>query len=161
MSCSAQIVRDTLPSDASACTHPRASHVAAALTGELMNRIGMAAFLSLVGVLTSSVGSAQAGRPMKEEKAGLLVRATVAPDSARRLALAQVPNGRIMEEEIEEENGKLVFSFDIKVPGKSGVDEVQIDARSGALVSKEHETPRQSARERAPDARAPRNPARP
>lgn len=91
----------------------------------------------------------------------MLARAVVTADSARKLALAQVPNGRIDEEEIEEEHGKLVFSFDIKVPGKTGVDEVLIDARTGALVSKSHETPRQAAQERAADAAAARKRVRP
>lgn len=65
-----------------------------------------------------------------------------------------VANGAIAEEEIEAEHGKLVYSFDIKVAGRSGIEEIQIDARSGAMVSHEHETPRQAAQERAADARA-------
>ncbi len=55
--------------------------------------------------------------------------------------------------EIEEEDGKLVFSFDIKVPGKSGTEEVLVDAKTGAIVSVEHESAADEAREAAKDAK--------
>lgn len=124
--------------------------------------------LTVVVVLATILGGnavfaqqATPARAMKEEKPGMLARATVTPDSARKLALVQVTNGTIDEEEIEEEHGKLVYSFDIKVRGRRGVEEVQIDALSGALVSREHETPRQAAQERAADARAAAKKAKP
>jgi uncharacterized membrane protein YkoI len=77
---------------------------------------------------------------VKEATAGLAAQATISADSAQKLALAQVPKGRIAEAELEEENGTLVYSYDIKTHGKSGVDEVLIDAKTGALVSKSHES---------------------
>ena len=126
-----------------------------------MKGLQIVAALALASVFSVTVVAAQSAKPMKEEKPGMLARATVSADSARKLALAQVPRGRIDEEEIEEEHGKLVFSFDIKVPGQSGVDEVLIDALTGAIVSKSHETPRQAAQERASDAAAAKKPARP
>ena len=121
-----------------------------------MQKFQMISVGALVSLLAATAVSGQAAtsRPMKEAKPGLLARATVTPDSARRLAMAQVANGAIDEEEIEEEHGKLVYSFDIKVRGRRGVEEVQIDALNGSLVSREHETPRQAAQERAADARA-------
>jgi uncharacterized membrane protein YkoI len=125
----------------------------------------IAGVLVLAGALAVHSAGAQvaaAAKPMKEAKPGMLARARVTPDSARKLALAQVANGVIDEQEIEQEHGKLVYSFDIKVAGRSGIEEIQIDALSGAMVSHEHETPRQSAQERAADARAAaKKPARP
>ena len=129
-----------------------------------MKRFQMASLVALASALMTYGVNAQAAtavKPMKEAKAGMLARARVTPDSARRLALAQVANGAIDEEEIEEEHGKLVYSFDIKVRGRRGVEEVQIDALSGAIVSHEHETPRQAAQERAADARDAAKKARP
>ena len=129
-----------------------------------MKRFQMASLVALASALMTYGVNAQAAtavKPMKEAKAGMLARARVTPDSARRLALAQVANGVIDEEEIEEEHGKLVYSFDIRVRGRRGVEEVQIDALSGAMVSHEHETPRQAARERAADAREAAKKARP
>ena len=66
--------------------------------------------------------------------------AKVSLDSARATALAQVPNGKVESEELEKEHGKLIYSFDLKVPGKSGVEEVQVDAMTGKLVNTHHET---------------------
>jgi uncharacterized membrane protein YkoI len=56
-----------------------------------------------------------------------------------RTALARVPGGRITEAEFEED-GRLLYSFDIRVEGRSGVEEVQVDARTGEVVSIEHES---------------------
>ncbi len=89
---------------------------------------------------------------MKEDKPGQLALAKVAPAEARKIALARVPKGAIEEEGIEKEDGKLVYSFDIKVPGKSGIEEVLVDAMSGKVVSQEHESPKQQADERRKDA---------
>ena len=117
----------------------------------------IAGVLMLTSVFAAHAAAAQAAaaaRPMKEDKPGMLARARVTPDSARKLALVQVANGVIDEEEIEEEHGKLVYSFDIKVAGRRGIEEIQIDALSGAMVSHKHETPRQEAQERAADAQA-------
>lgn len=115
---------------------------------------GVLLLTSALTAYTAEGQAAAAAKPMKEEKPGMLARARVTPDSARKLALVQVANGVIDEEEIEEEHGKLVYSFDIKVAGRRGIEEIQIDALSGAMVSHEHETPRQAAQERAADARA-------
>ena len=43
--------------------------------------------------------------------------------------------------ELEDENGKLIYSYELKVPGRSGIEEVNVDAKTGAVVNTEHETP--------------------
>ena len=113
---------------------------------------------SALAVGSVSAQSAKKSTPrltprLKEEKAGLLAQATVTPDSARRIALARVANGRIAEQEIEMEDGKLVYSFDIKVPARRGIEEVQVDAKTGAFVKQEHEGPKAEAAEKAGEAR--------
>ena len=45
----------------------------------------------------------------------------------------------------------MVWSFDIKVAGKSGIEEVQVDALTGDVVNVEHESPKDEAREAAAD----------
>jgi len=97
-------------------------------------------------VVASSTLSAQPVT-VKEEKAGMLKLAKVTPSAATATALAKVPGGKVQSAEIEKEDGKLVYSFDIKVAGKSGIDEVLVDATSGAVVSVSHETPADEARE--------------
>jgi hypothetical protein len=62
--------------------------------------------------------------------------------AARATALAKVPNGKIQSAELEREHGELIYSFDIKVPGKPGIEEVQVDAINGKVVSMVHESPK-------------------
>lgn len=80
------------------------------------------------------------GITIKEDKVGLWSRATLTPDSAIKIALARVPGGTITEAELEEEDGRLIYSFEIKVAGKTGEDEVHVDARTGEVVKQEHES---------------------
>lgn len=104
-------------------------------------------------VCQSQTRSATTG--VKEDKPGQLAMAHIAPDSARVLARNRIPGARIAAAEIEMEKGKLVYSFDMKTQGRRGIDEVLIDAMSGAIISVEHEGPAQEAAERARDARGP------
>jgi uncharacterized membrane protein YkoI len=126
------------------------------------------ALLTTLALTTATVARAQSGAQpaaqpaapqtmqVKESKPGLLRRATITPDAATRTAMQQVPNGEIREAEIEQEKGKLVYSYDIKAPGKTGIDEVLVDARTGAVVSHTHESPAAEAAEARSDARAAR-----
>jgi uncharacterized membrane protein YkoI len=76
-----------------------------------------------------------------ETMAQLRAAAKVPEKTARASAQAQVPKGTIRKHELERENGKLVYTYDIATKGKAGIDEVQIDAITGAVVSTTHETP--------------------
>jgi hypothetical protein len=76
---------------------------------------------------------------LKVERGADRAQATFSLDSARALALRTVPGGTIRSSELEQEHGKLIYSFDVKVPGKRGIEEVNIDAKSGAVVGREHE----------------------
>jgi uncharacterized membrane protein YkoI len=58
---------------------------------------------------------------------------------AKALALEEVPNGVVESSELELEEGMLIYSFDMKVAGKSGIEEVHVSAINGAIVKKEHE----------------------
>ena len=80
------------------------------------------------------------GVKIVEDKVGLWARATFAPDSAIKIALARVPGGTISGAELEEEGGRLIYSFEIKIAGKSGEEEVHVDARTGEVVKQEHES---------------------
>ncbi|MEO5589395.1 MAG: PepSY domain-containing protein [Gemmatimonadaceae bacterium] len=86
--------------------------------------------------------------PQHESMASLRKAAKITMTQARATALKEVPNGRVRDGELEREDGKLIYSFDIAVKGKSGVDEVQIDAITGAVVSNKHESPRAEAAEK-------------
>jgi len=85
--------------------------------------------------------------PACRESAELKAKAKIDCDAARRTALAKAP-GKVKSAELEEEGGKLVYSFDIKKRGKPGVDEVQVDAVSGKIVSVRHESAKDEAKEK-------------
>jgi len=51
--------------------------------------------------------------------------------------------------ELEAEHGCLIWSFDIRVAGKPGFEEVQVDAGDGKILSVKHESSRQEAAEAA------------
>lgn len=77
----------------------------------------------------------------------LAARAKVSGETAKATALARVPGGKVLSGELEEEGGMLIYSFDIKVEGQPGVEEIQVDALNGELVAEEHETEAQEAAE--------------
>ncbi|GAC1438183.1 MAG: hypothetical protein NVS9B5_33530 [Terriglobales bacterium] len=72
---------------------------------------------------------------------------------AQKTALAKEP-GKIKSKELEKENGKLIFSFDIKT--KSGIHEVHVDAISGAVVADTTEDAAAEAKEKRQDKKTDR-----
>ncbi len=70
----------------------------------------------------------------------LAARAKISGDSAVALARAKVPAGHIVEGELEEESGKLIYSFDMRVPGQRGITEVHVNAITGVVAPIEHES---------------------
>ena len=103
--------------------------------------------------------SAQAARaPARKEstsQAALRTEAKIAEVVARRTALAAVPGGKVQSHELERENGRLIYSYDIKVAGKPGVEEVNIDAMTGEIVAHEHEDAKAEAKEKKAEAKKP------
>lgn len=106
---------------------------------------------SLIALAIASTTLSAQSVTVKEEKAGMLKLAKVTPSAATATALAKVPGGKVQSAEIEKEDGKLVYSFDIKVAGKSGIEEVLVDAMSGTVVSAEHESAADEAKEAKED----------
>jgi len=109
------------------------------------------------GILALGVAvtlGAQTAKPKNETQAELRKEAKVSFRQARATALKEVPNGRVQSSELEREKGKLIYAFDVKVPGKSGVEEVTVDAINGAVVGREHETPKMEMKEAAKEKAA-------
>ena len=78
-------------------------------------------FLSVVFV---ACGRAQTSPP----------KVPISIDSARQTALARVP-GQVQEEELEEEDGRWVYEFDIMPSQGTGpVQEVVVDANTGQII---------------------------
>jgi uncharacterized membrane protein YkoI len=89
----------------------------------------------------------------KQEQAKLEAKAKIPRADAEKIALAKAPGGAIKEGGIEEEKGKLVWSFDIATPGAADITEVLVDAMTGEVVSVATETPAQQAKEKQEDAK--------
>ena len=93
----------------------------------------------------------QAARPTTEPAAGapassdlpadLVARATIPVEQARRTARAEIPGATLTAEELEEENGRLIYSFELTTAGSSGIDEVNVDANDGSVIDSQHESP--------------------
>jgi uncharacterized membrane protein YkoI len=112
-----------------------------------------AAILAMLAAV-SSVAIAQpkaAPVKVKEDKPGLLAKAKISADSAVAIARATVAGGTISEAEIENEDGALIYSFDIKIAGKKGVEELHVDAMTGKVLKREHESPGDEKAEKRAD----------
>ncbi len=88
-----------------------------------------------------------------ESQATLQKEAKISEADARATALKEIPNGTVKSEELEREHGKLIYSYDITVPGKTGIDEVNVNAIDGTVVAKQHETPKSEKKEAAQEAK--------
>ena len=88
-----------------------------------------------------------------ESQAALQKEAKISEATARATALNEVPNGVVKSSELEREKGKLIYSFDITVPGKTGIDEVNVNAIDGTVVDKQHESPKTEKKEAAQEAK--------
>ena len=88
-----------------------------------------------------------------ETQAALQKEAKISEATARATAVKEVPNGTVKSSELERENGKLIYSYDITVPGKTGIDEVNVNAIDGTVVAKQHETPKSEKKEAVKEAK--------
>jgi uncharacterized membrane protein YkoI len=119
----------------------------------------IAAALTIAGTIRASAQEAKATTKKEAtSQAALRKEAKIAEADARKTALAQVPGGKVQSHELERENGKLIYSYDIKVAGKSGIEEVNIDAVTGAIVAHEHEDAKAEAKEKKAEAKEKKKP---
>ena len=92
--------------------------------------------------------------PKAESQSSLRKEAKISEKTARATALKEVPNGKIKSSELERENGNLIYSFDIAVAGKPGIEEVNVNAVDGSIVAHEHETAKSEKKEAAQESKA-------
>src|SRR5262245_56965657 len=84
----------------------------------------------------------------EEKEAKLEAQAKVSRAQAEKIALTKAPGGTIKQGEIENEKGKLIWSFDITMPGTKDIKEVNVDAITSDVISVETETPQKEAKEK-------------
>jgi hypothetical protein len=87
-------------------------------------------------------------------QAKLHAEAKISEANARTTALAKVPGGTVSSSELEKEHGKLIWSFDIAQGGSKNVTEVQVDAKTGKIVSTQIETPAKERKEAMAEKKA-------
>jgi len=112
-----------------------------------MNRKHYVASVAAAALL-SSLG-ASALWATEESQDALKAEAKITLEAATQTALAKVPGGTIKSSELEQEHGILIWSFDIAKPKTRNITEVQVDAKTGAVVSETTETPKQQRAEAA------------
>ena len=98
---------------------------------------------------------------VKEEKPGLLAKAKVSADSAIAVARSTIPGATISSAEIENEDGALIYTFEMKIAGKKGTEEVNVDAMTGKMLKREHEDAAAEKKEAAADKAAKAKKAKP
>jgi Peptidase propeptide and YPEB domain len=103
--------------------------------------------LATSGVLRCSIhpkkGTAHADLPRLAAVSQTDAEQTVLK-SLKKSAVATVTEG-----ELEIEHGCLVYSFDIRVSDRNGVEEVLVDAGTGKILSHAYESAKQEAVEKA------------
>ncbi len=77
----------------------------------------------------------------------LLKEANISQAQATKTALTKVLHGVIKSSELEQEHGRLIWSFDIAKPRSKNIAEVNIDAKTGKIVAVNIETPAKEKRE--------------
>ncbi|HEY2325770.1 MAG TPA: PepSY domain-containing protein [Thermoanaerobaculia bacterium] len=79
------------------------------------------------------------------------VKPKITMSQARATALKTAP-GTVKSEELENEHGKWIYSFDIATK-KPGVTEVNVDAFNGKVVAVQHENAAKEAAEKKQEAK--------
>jgi hypothetical protein len=102
----------------------------------ILSSLFLAALLALAG-----------GCATEKSQADLQAQAKISQAQAQQIALTKAPGGTVKSGELEEEKGKLIWSFDIVAPGSKDITEVAVDAISGEVISVEKETPTQEEKE--------------
>jgi uncharacterized membrane protein YkoI len=115
----------------------------------------MTSFLISIGFVVLAATGAGAQASYKRDIPDSLARqAKVTETVAAATAQRRVPAGKIEGVELERENGKLMFSYDIKTSGKSGIDEVNVDAITGKIIGVGHESAAAEKKEAEAEAKA-------
>jgi uncharacterized membrane protein YkoI len=102
--------------------------------------------------VTLSFAACAYAAPGKAEEAKMKAEAKITEKAAQKTALEAVSKGKVIESELEKENGLLVWSFDISKPGTKNITEIQVDAKTGKIVSNTVETEADQAKEKAQES---------
>ncbi len=102
----------------------------------MRNCIRGATLAAMVGLIPLGLAAQQ------REQRDVAFKTKVSQESARAVALRQVPGGTVQAAELQIEDGILVHIFDITVPGRAGLEEIAVSAVDGSVVARRHVGPR-------------------
>ena len=101
------------------------------------------------------VALSQAGIGWAEKtEAQLKALAKITEEQATAIALQRVPGATVKDKELEDEKGKVIWSFDLATAGSADITEVAVDAMTGAVVEVKKETPKDQKKESQEDLKA-------
>lgn len=89
---------------------------------------------------------------LEEDSPGLLAQATISDAAARAVALERFPGGQIVDAEIDQDAGRVVYKYEVRVASERRRVDVDIDAKTGAIVAVEEDDVEDAA-DRQADAR--------
>jgi hypothetical protein len=115
--------------------------------------LGMIATLAVSIASVATAGQCSIHPPKGATDAQLAALAKVTKADAEKTAIGSVKSAATATDaELEAEHGCLIWSFDVKVEGKSGVKEVHVDAGNGKVLSTKHESAEHEAAEAKQEA---------
>ncbi len=117
---------------------------------KLKNKSIVGAAMSLLFVIgLFAFASINVSAQKEKQDPKLAKQAKITMAQAREIAQKKA-EGKIEGEELEKENGKLIYSFDIR-NAKGTITEVQVDAKNGSIVSIEEENKAAEQKEKQQD----------
>ena len=99
----------------------------------------------LTTILTAGLLALWVAQPVSAADAP---KSKISKAEAEKAALAKVPGGKIKDAELEEEDGKVIWSFDIATKGTKDITEVHVDANTGEVIKVETESAKDEAAEK-------------
>jgi uncharacterized membrane protein YkoI len=96
--------------------------------------------ISMLGALALAI-AAGAVTLIADSVAGNPARRPISRESARTTAIARFPGASVKSEQLETEGGVQIYTFGLQAPNRRGIDEVEIGAVDGRLVSWKYEIP--------------------
>jgi uncharacterized membrane protein YkoI len=81
-------------------------------------------------------------------KGSLIKQASVTRSEAGNIALSQVQDGKILHTDLRKEHGKIIWFFDVSRPHTKNITVVQVDAKSGNILSLSAHPPTHQSQEK-------------
>ena len=72
---------------------------------------------------------------LEEDSPGLLAQAAISDAAARAVALERFPGGQIVDAEINQDAGRVVYKYELSIASEGRSVDVDIDAQTGDIVA--------------------------